>query len=161
MVSRSDVAAALQHLASQHALESLELDERDSAVIEFGEDLAIIFEFSEADGSLTMWSPLCSLEIADTFEDELKLLKALLGLNFPASRLSGARVALNEDLGVVLLAKEVLLPPGQPEILAQHAQKFAQFVEQLIGQLKDGSLPGEETPLNLAPPAAPESFIRA
>ncbi len=162
MLSRSDVSAALSQLAGRHGLPGLELDDHDSASIEFGDDGAIIFEYQEAEGSLTMWAPLCALDIAETAEDERRLLKSLLALNFPGSRLSGARVALNPETGVVLLARGADFPPGQPEVLSTLAQNFAVSVESILGQLKDGSLfAGDDEELKLQSAPGPESFIRA
>ena len=160
MLSRNDVQAALTTLASRHGLEQLDLDERDSAIIEFGEEGAIIFEYREDDGVLAMWAPLCTLDLAETVEDERRLLTGLLALNFPGSRLRGAYVGFNPDTGIVLLARNADFPPGQPEILATLAQNFAAAAESVLAQLKDGSLlPEEQEELKLQ--SDPSSFVRA
>jgi len=162
MLSRNDVQTALKSLASRHGLDGLELDEHDSAVIEFGEDGAVIFEFREDDGALTLWAPLCSLDFAETAEAERRLLKGLLALNFPGSRLRGAHVALNPETGIVLLSRPADFPPDQPDALTTLAQNFAVDVESILGRLKDGSLlPDEAEELKLQSSAGVASFVRA
>lgn len=150
MLSRQDVTLALKQFAAEQGLPELVLDDHDSAVVEFGEELAVIFEFSEPDGSFTLWSPLCSLGIAESLVDEHKLLKVLMTLNFPASRLKGSHLAIDTELGMVLLARPVALDPAELGRLGTLAQNHAQVVEELIGRLKDGSLLADDADLRLS-----------
>ncbi len=161
MLSRSDVGAALKELAGRHGLDSLELDERDTAVVEFSDDGAIVFEFSENEGTLTMWSPLCSLDVVETPEAEHRLLKGLLSLNFPASRLHGARVGFNADLDLVLLAKEASFPGSEPVALVGLAEKFAVDAESILKSLQDGTLLADDVPLQISAASNPDAFLRA
>ena len=130
VLSRDDVNAFLQALGGAHGIENLALDKTDSAIVEFGDDHALIFEFDAGNGLLKLWSPVCSLDVADTIDAETALLKFLLGENFPASRLGGAHLALEEDTGMALLARTLPLA-------TLSAEKSAGLIDAFVQQVLD------------------------
>lgn len=151
MYSRDDVNHLLSSLASQLNLGELTLDENDTASLNFNDEGELLFEFSLTQGSLMLWAPLCSLEIAESAAEERALLRHVLSLGYPAQLLGGAHTALNED-GVLLLAKPALASVAKPEVFTEECQAFANAVLAVIEELKSRSWAAPEgLTVNLAP----------
>ena len=108
VITRDEADQVLKTFAEAHGMGELYFDENNGAVVEYGEDGALIFEYSGNDKCIVLWAPLFSLAIAERAEAETALLKFLLGRNFPAAQLDGAHLALEKDMGVVVMAKRLL-----------------------------------------------------
>ncbi|MDE0155262.1 MAG: type III secretion system chaperone [Gammaproteobacteria bacterium] len=161
MISRADAELVLQVFAEAHGIDGLRFDENNGAVVEYGADNALIFEYAETAQRLVVWAPLFSLAVAESAEAETALLRFLLSRNFPASGLDGAALALEEDLGMVFMAKTLYPDPAQPaqvvELVERFAQQALEMIE-LVGAMDFDNAPTET--LNLAKkPADPVSGV--
>lgn len=96
-LSKEEANLVLQGFAGALGLGLGELSfgPENSAVVGFGEDQALIFEYSEAEGCIVLWTPLLSLALAETPAAETALLKFLLGLNLQSPQVDGGFVALD------------------------------------------------------------------
>lgn len=153
-INRDEADLFLRAFAEAHGIEELNLDENNGAAVEFGEENVLVFEYSEEEQGIVLWSPLFSLAIAESAAAETALLRLLLCQNFPTARLGGAHLALEEDLGIVVMAKKLSVNPASP---AQIVTLAEHFIEQVLGIIEQVASMDFENPEHeaLALPAKP------
>lgn len=135
MITRDETNQLLAAFCRSHSLESITLDENNLAAVGFGEEGELSFEYSEANGELMLWSPLCSLDIAENATQERALLRHVLTMGFPAGDLAGAHVAM-DDNGILMLARPANITPSQAEEFIDMCNTFASQVLKVIEDLK-------------------------
>ena len=151
MTTRDEAEQILKTFAEAHGIAGLCLDENNGAVVEYGEDGALIFEYSDNDNCIVLWAPLFSLAIAESAEAETALLKFLLSRNFPSAQLDGAYLALEEDMGIIVMAKRLHPEPARGAEVVELVNRFLQQARdttELVSSIDFGN-PEHET-LNLA-----------
>ena len=149
MITRDETNQLLAAFCQSHSLETISLDESNLASVGFGEEGELSFEYNESSGELMFWSPLCSLDIAETAAQERALLRHVLTLGFPAADLAGAHVAM-DDSGILMLARPATTSPAQADEFVTLCNTFASQVLKVIADLKSRDwLEPEDMSVNL------------
>ena len=138
MLTTSHANAALQALARDVGVASLELDQSNTALIAFGDTHELIFHFLPERGGFQFWAPLHSQTLSDEAEADLLLLRHVLQQNFPSVQLGGSYFALDASVGVILLGKFVPLDPATPARFIQETKAFAEQVSHVASGFEDG-----------------------
>lgn len=153
-ITEAEASLALAALARHHGLPDLPLDEDTrTAAVQFGEEYGLLFQYHESTG-LTLWAPLCSLELAESAAEERQLLRYALGLGAPGGLLNGAYVTLNEE-GLLLLVRPLHLTADAPEAIIACAEAFALQAVDVIGRLRAGDWAGAGLQAGAAPSETP------
>jgi hypothetical protein len=151
MITRDDVNQLLAAFCQSNALEVITLDETNLASVTFGEEGELSFEYNETNGELMLWSPLCSLDIAENAAEERALLRHVLTLGFPSAGLFGAHVAMDES-GILMLARNATIRPSQADEFVGLCSTFASQVLKVIEDLKSREwLEPQDMSVNLTP----------
>lgn len=160
-LSQEEANTALALLGQKHGVQDLALESDSlSTSLAFSEQFLIVFQYSSTSG-LTLWSPLHSLDLAETASAERRLLRHLLQENGPSGSIAPSALAIDEH-GGILLKRNLLLHAGNLEELADETQLFAQQVELVSAQLSNVNWAdsASEERLSLEPQLGQDAMIR-
>ncbi len=127
-MSRENAEFALEAFSKKVGIATLRFDQSGTALLAFGERQELIFHCVEQSDQLQVWSPLNDVMLTGGAEFDCALMNYLLEKNFPSSALNGAYFAVDSEIGVVLLGRQVVIDTQNTDGFAETVTAFAQQV---------------------------------